>query len=130
MAPVPEWRGHRYQVTIPNRRPAERPFRHQSWHLPAPWYFSHEQNPSSQRPREEVLKYLSSENWRLSMCPPRSLHSFDSNKCQIPLYSYLPCLILLMSSKLLLRFDVQLAGDLAVADDFGSLSFNRFLLVL
>src|SRR5580693_5545974 len=130
MAPVPEWRGHRYRVTIPIRRPAERLFRHPLWHLPALWYFSREQNLSCQRPREEVLKCLSSENWRLSMRLLCSRRSFDSDKYQILPYSYLPCLILLLSSKLLLRFDVQFAGDLAVSGDFSSLGFNRFLLVL
>src|SRR5580700_3676397 len=130
MAPVPEWQGHRYRVTIPNRRLAPRRFRHLLSHLQAPSCFSHEQNPSCQHPREEVLKYLNSENWRLSMRPPPSRRSFDSDRYQILPYSYLPCLILLLSSKLLLRFDVQFAGDLAVSADFSSLGFNRFLLVL
>src|SRR5579872_1603054 len=129
MAPVLEWRGHRYQVTIPNRRQAAHRFQRLWWHLRVPWCFSREQNPSCQRPRVEVLKYPNSENWRPLMRPPRSLHSFDSDRCQIPLYSCLPCLILLLNV-LLLRFDVQFARDLAVTRNFGSLGFNRLLLII
>src|ERR1700731_3870816 len=130
MAPGPEWRGRRYRVTIPNRRLAARRFRHRLWHLQAPSCFSHEQNPSCQHPREEALKYLSSGNWRLSTCPPRSRRSFDSDKCRILLYFCLPCLILLLSLKLLLRFDVQFAGDLVFTGNFSRLGLDRSLLVL
>src|SRR5437762_8189825 len=130
MAPGPEWRGHRYRVTIPNRRLAPRRFRHLLWHLQAPSCFSHEQNPSCQRPREEAPKYLSSENWRFSMRPPHSRRSFDPDKCQILPYFYLPCLFLLLSLKLLLRFDVQLAGDLVFTGNFSRLGLDRSLLVL
>src|ERR1022692_4731932 len=90
MAPVPESRGHRYRVTIPNRRLAAHRLRRLLWHLQALWCFYREQNPSCQRPREEVLKYLCSENWQLSTRPPRFRYSFDSDKCQILLCFYLP----------------------------------------
>src|SRR5450631_3647037 len=129
MAPVLESRGHRCRVTIPNRRPAERRFRHLLWHLQEPWCFSRAQNPSCQRPREEVLKYLCSENWPLSMRPPRSRHLFDSDKCQTLLCFCLPFLILLLLRLLVLGFDVQLAGYFVFASHFSGLCLDRLLLV-
>src|ERR1700683_1743270 len=90
MAPAPESRGHRYRVTNPNHRPVTHRFRGLLWHLPAPWYFSREQNPSCQDPREEVLKCLCSENWPLLVRPRRSRRSFESDKCQILLCFCLP----------------------------------------